>query len=557
MLERMFLTVITMSFSASVAIAAVIVARLILKKAPKIFSYVLWGVVLFRLIVPGFIESPVSIVPAAEPLAEYYTLDETAASFNESMDMAVNNLSNQNSFIRIINYIVPTGEAGESFSLYVRPWEVWVPAGTAVWAAGITVMLIWSAVSYFKLRKRLRGALHMEDNIFLADHIESPFVMGLIFPKIYIPSSVSDWETEYIVEHERHHIMRRDHQLKALGFAALCLHWFNPLVWLAFLLASADMEMSCDEAVVKKLGHEIRADYSRSLLGFSTGKRIIAGIPLAFGEGSTEARIKNLAAWKKPALWITVTAAVLILAVTAMVGGTQKRVSTELMGADYSIKEVLYAVTVGGEISTPPPAKYSVTADYNLYVLDKEPADWIRLGSLDFYPLTNEELETYMPVESIRKEFRVAKITDAKILRTANQNFYIVFQTKNGKTYLGYGWEDVNERGQAGSDDTRLRRLYLLESNYSGQVFDSGFLDRSLRETIGKDIQSFSADWQRYKGVEYMIVNFGQDEGFGVFVLTDDRSGYKLLKARLFEDAEEGEGKEFFYSETGQKVMIE
>ena len=227
------------------------------------------------------------------------------------------------------------------------------------------------------------------------------------------------------------------------------------------------------------------------------------------------------------------------------------------MGADYSVKEVLYAVTVGDEISTPPPAKYSVTADYNLYVLDKEPADWIRLGSLDFYPLTNEELEMYMPVESIRKEFRMAKITDAKILRTANQNFYILFQTKNGKTYLGYGWEDVNERGQAGSDDTRLRRLYLLESNYNGQVFDSSFLDRSLRETTGKDIMVFSAGWQRYKGVEYMIAVFGEDEGFGVFICTDDRAGYKLLKASLFEDAEEGEGKEFFYSETGQKVMIE
>jgi len=430
-------------------------------------------------------------------------------------------------------------------------------------------MLIWSAVSYFKLRKRLTGALRMEDNIFLADHIESPFVMGLIFPKIYIPSGVSDWEMEHIIAHEQHHIKRRDHQLKAIGFAALCMHWFNPLVWLAFSLASADMEMSCDEAVVKKLGSEIRSEYSASLLGFATEKRMIAGTPIAFGEGNTEKRIKNLAAWKKPSLWVTVTAAVLILAVTAMVGGSQGRVSKELMGADYSIKEVLYAVTVGDEISTPPPAKYSVTADYNLYVLDKEPGDWIRLGSLDFYPLTNDELKAYMPVESIRKEFRVAEITDAKILRTAGQNFYIVFQTKNGKTYLGYGWEDMNERGQAGSDDTRLRRLYLLESEYSGQVFDSSFMERSMRKIIGKDMMSLQSHWQRYKGREYMIVRFysiqtvgsgthsGDAEGFGVFICTDDRSGYRLLKASLFEDAEEGEGTEFFYSEAGQKVVIE
>jgi len=150
----------------------------------------------------------------------------------------------------------------------------------------------------------------LRDNIYLADEIHSPFVMGLFRPKIYLPSEMEEREQSYIILHEQHHIRRLDHIAKALAFAALCIHWFNPLVWAAFILSGKDMEMSCDEAVVRKLGPEIRGDYSASLLSLATGKHIMAGMPLDFGEGNTKDRIKNLASWKKPALWVVLVAVI-------------------------------------------------------------------------------------------------------------------------------------------------------------------------------------------------------------------------------------------------------
>ena len=197
------------------------------------------------------------------------------------------------------------------------PLEGEFAIGSLIWLLGIATMAIYSAVSYFSLRRKLVGSILLRDNIYLADGIGSPFVMGFIRPKIYLPSALSEQEQSYIILHEQHHIRRGDHITKALAFIALCIHWFNPLVWVAFVLSSKDMEMSCDEAVVKKLGEGIRADYSASLLSLATGRRIIAGTPLAFGEGDTKSRIKNMLNWKeaRPAVVFVSVVAVLLVAI--------------------------------------------------------------------------------------------------------------------------------------------------------------------------------------------------------------------------------------------------
>ena len=212
------------------------------------------------------------------------------------------------------------------------PLEASVALATLVWLAGIGVLAVYSVVSLLRLRRKLIGALPLRENICLADYIDSPFVMGIIHPKIYLPSSLSEQEQGYIILHEQHHIRRGDHIMKALAFLALCIHWFNPLVWVAFILSSKDMEMSCDEAVVKKLGEGIRADYSASLLSLATGRRIIAGTPLAFGEGDTKSRIKNLLNWKRPKVWITVLAAVVCLAIVAACAGNPREEAAETPG---------------------------------------------------------------------------------------------------------------------------------------------------------------------------------------------------------------------------------
>ena len=294
---------LNMSMTASVVILFVLVARLILKRTPKVFSYALWVIVLLRLLVPVTISSPVSIMPASQT-ATSETVNTALPDFvfETPWDAQENKLS-----------IQQATEEGNPVTVAVYTSLEPVQYLGLAWIAGMAVMMLYSFFSYRKIRKSIHIALSLRDNIYIADEIKSPFVIGLLKPKIYLPATLTEEEQSYIILHEQHHIRRGDHIFKALAFIALCLHWFNPLVWVAFILAGKDMEMSCDEAVIRKVGSHVRADYSASLLTLATGRRIIAGTPLAFGEGDTKGRIHNLARWKKPARWIVILSVVLCL----------------------------------------------------------------------------------------------------------------------------------------------------------------------------------------------------------------------------------------------------
>lgn len=296
--------ILNMTITASIMILFVLLARLVLKKAPKIFSYALWAVVLFRLLCPVSITTDFSLLGLFDTPAVENTQHTTAMEYIPYDVVHTPDLEVQLPVPPAINEVVNNALPQEHAALGADPLEGDFAIGSFVWLLGIAGMAIYSAVSYFLLRRKLVGAVLLRDNIYLADGIGSPFVMGFIRPKIYLPSTLSEQEQSYIILHEQHHIRRGDHIIKALAFIALCIHWFNPLVWVAFVLSSKDMEMSCDEAVVKKLGEGIRADYSASLLSLATGRRIIAGTPLAFGEGDTKSRIKNILNWKKPKTWI-------------------------------------------------------------------------------------------------------------------------------------------------------------------------------------------------------------------------------------------------------------
>ena len=326
MFDRLYMGVLDMSKTAAMVIAVVLLVRLLLKKAPKVFSYALWAVVLFRLLCPISFETSVSIVPQLPDTSTGYNLAD------ESIDLAGAGMAAYQAVGDLLNgglgvQHIPTTEVTEDgMTRYVMAdwWSVWILFGKYVWAAGMAVMLLYSAFSYRRIKKQTEIAVPIRDNIWIADEIQSPFVIGFLRPRIYLPGNLGEKEQEYIILHEQHHIRRFDHIFKALAFLALTIHWFNPLVWLAFGLACKDMEMSCDEAVIRKLGGKVRADYSASLLTLATGRRIIAGTPLAFGEGDTKGRIRNLAKWKMPAVWVIVIAAVLcvLLAVTLLTDRT-------------------------------------------------------------------------------------------------------------------------------------------------------------------------------------------------------------------------------------------
>lgn len=301
-----FPKLLNMSLTASVVIVFVLLLRLFLRKTPKIISYALWGLVLFRLLCPISLESGLSLFGLVHaPVTPSGTLTSSIEYIPGDLIQA-----ESPSVVLPAPGMEETAPQGMEQPV-ADAAETPVVIAAYIWIAGVWGMGLYGVLSYLRLRRKLVTASPLRENIYLVDEISSPFVLGLLQPKIYLPSSLSVRELPYIVMHEQHHIRRLDHLVKVLAFVALSIHWFNPLVWLAFVLAARDMEMSCDEAVIRKMGDGIRADYTASLLSLATGKHIIAGIPLAFGQGDTKGRIRNLANRKKPAFWVVLAGAVI------------------------------------------------------------------------------------------------------------------------------------------------------------------------------------------------------------------------------------------------------
>lgn len=318
MADGLSLALLNAGFAAGAAVLVVLLARLALRRAPKLYSYLLWAPVLFRLLCPFPIESVFSLLPAkAQPIPKdilYAGTPRVDTGF-AALDRAVNS-------------VLPAGEPAMS----VNPLQVWLAAAQLVWLAGAAVLLLYSLAATLRLRRRLKGAAREEENIYTAAGLETPFVMGLFRPRIYLPAGLAGEERRYILLHEQTHIRRGDHLWRLLGFFALCLHWFNPLVWLAFYLSGKDMEMSCDEAVLRALGENVKKPYSASLLALASGRRWVGGAPLAFGEGDTGARIKNVLRYRRPAFWVS--AALLAVVAAAAVGlALSPRSGREIGGA--------------------------------------------------------------------------------------------------------------------------------------------------------------------------------------------------------------------------------
>jgi len=304
-MSEFFLRILNMSISASWIVLAVLLLRLPLKKAPKWITVLLWGIVAIRLISPFTVESVISLIPSAETVSPQITTDpapqiHTGISF---FNNAVNPV--------IENSLAPTPEAS------VNPLQVWIPLISALWVCGVAGMLCYTAVSYFALKRKIGAAVLLRDEIYQSESVFSPFVLGLFKPKIYLPFSVSPQDAENVIAHERAHIQRKDHLIKPIGFLLLSLHWFNPLMWLGYVLLCHDIELACDEKVIKKLSRAERANYSQSLLTYSVRRRAVAACPLAFGESNVKERIRSVLNYKKPAFWI-IAAALLAIAALAV-----------------------------------------------------------------------------------------------------------------------------------------------------------------------------------------------------------------------------------------------
>ena len=297
-MNELFLKIVNMSISASWLVLVVLILRFVLKKAPKWVNILLWGIVAIRLICPFSFESALSLIPSAETFPEKVI---SGPSFDVQTGITpVDNRINDYLGDRYFEGVTVPANNGNNIMTIL----------TIVWTIGILLLVAYTVISYWRLRRKVDTAVRYKDNIFQSENVKSPFVLGIIKPRIYLPFNMNGQDLEHVVAHEQAHIHRKDHWWKPFGFLLLTIHWFNPLVWLAYVLLCRDIELACDERVIKELGNEQRADYTQALVACSVNRRMIAACPLAFGEVGVKERVKSVMNYKKPAFWGVVLAVI-------------------------------------------------------------------------------------------------------------------------------------------------------------------------------------------------------------------------------------------------------
>lgn len=331
-MAAVFLKLLNLSISASWLVLAVLVLRLISKRSPKWMNVLLWGIVALRLVLPFSIESALSLIPSAEtvsPTAVQFAPAPTITSGVSVIDNAVNPSLSEHFAA------VPTAS--------VNPLYVWAYLAGWVWLIGLGAMLLYALVSYLRLRRRVSVSLPIQDHIYLCDAISSPFILGVVKPRIYLPSGLDEVQRQNVLAHEQAHLARRDHWWKPLGFALLAVYWFNPVLWLAYALLCRDIELACDERVIRTMDESAVKTYSTVLLACSMPRKAVITCPLAFGEVGVKERVRNALHYKKPAFWV-VAASVAVCVVVAVCFLTNPPTDTDAAGlVGFHREQVTYA----------------------------------------------------------------------------------------------------------------------------------------------------------------------------------------------------------------------
>ena len=413
-MSDLFLKIVNMSISASWLVVAVLILRLVLKKAPKWVNVLLWGIVAVRLICPFSFESALSLIPSAETFPEKII---SGPSFDVQtgitpIDNRINDYLGDRYFEGVT---VPTNNGNNVMTIL-----------TIVWIIGILLLVAYTVISYWRLNRKVDTAVRYKDNIFQSENVSSPFVLGLIKPRIYLPFKLDGQDMEHVVAHEQAHIRRKDHWWKPLGFLLLTIHWFNPLMWLAYVLLCRDIELACDEKVIKELGNEQRADYTQALVACSVNRRMIAACPLAFGEVGVKERVKSVMNYKKPAFWVIIIAVIVCVgvAVCFLTNPKQDRYTLRIVVPAGSQEEFVYTEeevsTVRNSIKiwsgdglgdtevllfpVNKTAETGYTATYLTHGMpvefDAEKDTWFKIG-VNMQNPTNEDIIVYVEVENV------------------------------------------------------------------------------------------------------------------------------------------------------------
>ena len=414
-MNELFLKIINMSISASWLILAVLILRLVLKKAPKWVNVLLWGIVAVRLICPLSFESALSLIPSSETIP--LDIEMAAKPTIDSGVPAINS---------VVNPVLSSFAPPQHVLTSANPLQIWIPILNIIWLIGVGALLLYTAVSYWRLCRKVDTAVRYKGNIFQSENVSSPFVLGIIKPRIYLPFNMNGQDLEHVVAHEQAHIRRKDHWWKPLGFLLLTIHWFNPLMWLAYVLLCRDIEFACDEKVIKELGNEQRADYMQALVACSVNRRMIAACPLAFGEVGVKERVKSVMNYKKPAFWVIIIAVIICVGVAAcfLTNPKQDRYTLRIVVPAGSQEEFVYTEeevsTVRNSIKiwsgdglgdtevllfpVNKTAETGYTATYLTHGMsvefDAENDTWFKIG-VNMQNPTNEDIIVYVEVENV------------------------------------------------------------------------------------------------------------------------------------------------------------
>lgn len=462
-MSEIFLKLVNMSITASWLVLAVVILRFVFKKAPKFIHCIMWALVGIRLVFPFSIESVLSIIPSANtfPVENIYSPDQNIAnnSYYHGVDSGVGFIDNA---LNPITHDVSSPEVLRSNLDII----------SIVWIVGIAAMLVYTLISYMRIYKRVSASICVKENTFICDDIDTPFILGVFRPRIYLPSSMSESDAEYVVAHEKAHLKRLDHLWKPLGFLILAVYWFNPVLWLAYFLLCRDIEFACDQKVIRELGIEIKKPYSDALINCSVPRKMLAACPLAFGETSVKSRIKSVLSFKKPAVWIIIASvlAVSIAAVCLLTNPKKLSPTDELLKYNLDPAEMVYCYTAGSFTQTPP--MYSVTSDMFLQ----------EIGNYDSVYTLGSMKELKLNSKNFNSKFEDDGWTDgysAEFIRSNNKNAwqvnteyatYILLEQKDGTYY-------ITKLSSKSLDINTVYRLDMIkkeDSNNNGGNVSSG-----------------------------------------------------------------------------------
>ena len=527
-MEAVFIKLLNMSISASWLILAVILFRMVLKNAPKWIRCILWGLVAVRLICPISVESMFSLLPSGETVSQDIMYAEKPSI--QTGITAINTVVNP--------YLADS--MAPSVGASVKPMQIVMRLATVIWVVGMIGMLAYAFISYIRIRSKVAPSLHVGENIYLCDYIDTPFVLGIVRPRIYLPSALAeDDKACFVIAHEKAHIKRRDHWWKPLGFLLLTVYWLNPVIWIAYILLCRDIELACDEHVIGHLEEKEKSSYSEALLACSIRTKngnfhrgIITACPLAFGEVGVKKRVKEVLHYKKPAFWLLVVAvlASIVVAVCFLTDPAEDALyAPEPFGHSYRVEEIVYDApqySFAYSLETAP--RYQFTSDYAMFVsgdlLDEnENHEWMQqFGAFEEVKMSASNFDDYFKIwadgptdmigpDAIRKDTKSAWRKDVK--DDANGVFYYLILTKTGEVYLTYGYDVDGNSSATDAGDLirwvfRMDRTDILSCNavsagcdayvepaYYPDGFDWEYDELPEGTINGKGVLFFTADW--------------------------------------------------------------